>query len=42
MRDMLAIEPDMTISRLLTRIRMPLDLMARTYADALRAAGLPE
>jgi TolB-like protein len=41
-QEMLAIEPELTISGFLTRILVPLDSMARTYADALREAGLPE
>jgi TolB-like protein len=41
-RDMLIIEPELTISGFLTRIPVPLEAMARTYAEALRAAGLPE
>jgi tetratricopeptide (TPR) repeat protein len=41
-REMLTIEPELTISGFLTRIQVPLDSMARTYTEALRAAGLPE
>ena len=41
-RELLAIEPELTISRFFGRIPVPLDSMARAYAEALRAAGLPE
>ncbi len=41
-QDMLKIEPELTISGFLTRIPVPLASMARAYAEALRAAGLPE
>jgi TolB-like protein len=41
-RDLLAIEPDLTISGFFARIPVPVEAMARTYADALKAAGLPE
>jgi hypothetical protein len=41
-QEMLTIEPELTISGFLTRILVPLDSMARTYAEALREAGLPE
>jgi hypothetical protein len=41
-RDMLAIEPELTVSGFLTRIAVPDEAMARTYAEALREAGLPE
>ncbi|HET6608624.1 MAG TPA: winged helix-turn-helix domain-containing tetratricopeptide repeat protein [Rhodopila sp.] len=37
-----AIEPELTISAFFERIPVPLEEMARTYAEALRAAGLPE
>jgi TolB-like protein/Flp pilus assembly protein TadD len=40
-RELLAIEPEATISGFFTRIPVPLDSMARTYAEALKAAGLP-
>jgi tetratricopeptide (TPR) repeat protein len=40
--ELLEIEPDLTISRFFARIPVPLDRMAKTYADGLRAAGLPE
>jgi tetratricopeptide (TPR) repeat protein len=36
------IEPELTISEFFRRIPVPLERMARTYAEALRAAGLPE
>jgi TolB-like protein/Flp pilus assembly protein TadD len=36
------IEPELTISGFLARIPVPIASMARTYTDALRAAGLPE
>jgi hypothetical protein len=38
---LIAIEPQ-AISGFLTRIPVPLQSMTRTYAEALRAAGLPE
>jgi TolB-like protein len=41
-QDLLEVEPELTISGFLTRIPFPLDSMARTYAEALRAAGVPE
>jgi tetratricopeptide (TPR) repeat protein len=41
-QEMLKIEPELTISGFLTRIPVPLETMARTYAEALKAAGLPE
>ena len=41
-RELLAIEPELTISRFFSRIPVPLESMARAYAEALRAAGLPE
>jgi TolB-like protein/Flp pilus assembly protein TadD len=40
--ELLEIEPELTISGFFARIPVPLDKMAKTYADALRAAGLPE
>ncbi|GJD59371.1 winged helix-turn-helix domain-containing tetratricopeptide repeat protein [Methylobacterium dankookense] len=39
---LLAIEPHLTISGFFARIPFPLDEMARTYAEALMLAGLPE
>ncbi|HJS87379.1 MAG TPA: winged helix-turn-helix domain-containing tetratricopeptide repeat protein [Acetobacteraceae bacterium] len=41
-QELLKIEPALTISGFFTRIPVPLESMARTYAEALRAAGLPE
>jgi TolB-like protein/Flp pilus assembly protein TadD len=41
-RDLLAVEPDLTVTGFFTRIPFPVDAMAKTYADALRAAGVPE
>ncbi len=41
-RELLVIEPELTISRFFSRIPVPLKSMARAYAEALRAAGLPE
>jgi tetratricopeptide (TPR) repeat protein len=41
-QELLEIEPELTISDFFARIPVPLDKMAKTYADALRAAGLPE
>ena len=41
-QDLLEVEPDLTISGFLKRIPFPLESMARTYAEALRAAGVPE
>jgi TolB-like protein len=38
---LLAIEPKLTVSGFLDRIPVPLESMARTYAEALTAAGLP-
>ena len=36
------IEPGLTVSDFFNRIPVPLERMARTYAEALRVAGLPE
>lgn len=41
-RDLLKVEPDLTVSAFLSRIPFPLKAMAATYADALRVAGVPE
>lgn len=41
-RELLAIEPELTVSAFFARIPVPLEKMARTYAEALSAAGLPE
>ncbi len=40
-RELLAIEPQLTVSGFLRRIPIPLERMARAYSDALSAAGLP-
>jgi TolB-like protein/Flp pilus assembly protein TadD len=40
-RELLKVEPDFTISGFLSRIPFPLQSMARTYAEALGAAGVP-
>ena len=39
--ELLEIEPELTISGFFARIPFPLERMAKTYADALKAAGLP-
>jgi TolB-like protein/Flp pilus assembly protein TadD len=39
---LLEIEPELTISGFLARIPLPLERMARVYANALRVAGLPD
>jgi Flp pilus assembly protein TadD len=36
------VEPDLTVSGFFRRIPFPLDSMARTYAEALREAGVPD
>ena len=41
-RELLEIEPELTISGFFARIPVPLESMAKTYADALKTAGLPE
>jgi TolB-like protein len=41
-QDLLEVEPELTISGFLKRIPFPLESMARTYAEALRAIGVPE
>ena len=41
-QELLKIEPELTISGFFARIPVPLESMARVYADALKAAGLPE
>jgi hypothetical protein len=41
-QELLEIEPELTISGFFARIPVPLESMAKTYADALKAAGLPE
>jgi TolB-like protein/Flp pilus assembly protein TadD len=40
-QELLKIEPELTVSGFLTRIPFPVESMARTYAEALQAAGLP-
>ncbi len=40
-RELLEIEPELTISGFFARIPVPLGTMAQTYADGLKAAGLP-
>jgi Flp pilus assembly protein TadD len=40
-RDLLDIEPELTISGFFARIPVPVERMARIYAEALKAAGLP-
>jgi TolB-like protein/Flp pilus assembly protein TadD len=39
--ELLGIEPDLTISGFFARIPVPLESMAKIYADALKVAGLP-
>jgi TolB-like protein len=41
-QELVAIEPGLTISGFFARIPVPLERMARTYAEALKVAGLPE
>jgi TolB-like protein/Flp pilus assembly protein TadD len=41
-RDLLKVEPDLTVAAFLSRIPFPLTSMAATYSDALRTAGVPE
>jgi tetratricopeptide (TPR) repeat protein len=41
-KELLAIEPELTLSGLFARIPFPLQRMEETYAEALKAAGLPE
>jgi len=41
-RDLLEVEPELTISGFVKRIPFPRQAMARIYAEALRAAGVPE
>ena len=40
-RQLLEVEPELTISGFFTRIPVPLENMAKTYADTLKIAGLP-
>ncbi|WP_454629161.1 winged helix-turn-helix domain-containing tetratricopeptide repeat protein [Bradyrhizobium cenepequi] len=41
-RELLKVEPEFSIAGFLSRIPFPVEPMARTYAEALRAAGVPE
>lgn len=41
-RELLNVEPELTVSGFLSRIPFPVDAMAKTYAAALKAAGVPE
>jgi len=41
-QELLEIEPELTISGFFARIPVPLESMAKIYADALKAAGLPD
>ena len=41
-RELLAVEPELTISGFFKRIPFPRDAMATAYAEALRVAGVPE
>jgi TolB-like protein/Flp pilus assembly protein TadD len=41
-RELLEIVPELTISGFFARIPVPLESMAKAYADALKTAGLPE
>ena len=41
-RELLEIEPELTISGFFARIPVPLESMAKAYANALKTAGLPE
>ena len=41
-RELLEIEPELTISGFFARIPIPLENMAKIYADALKTAGLPD
>lgn len=41
-QELLRIEPELTISGFFQRIPVPIEGMARTYAEALKIAGLPE
>ncbi len=40
-RQLLSLEPDLTVSGFLERIPFPAGMLATTYAEALRAAGVP-
>ena len=41
-QELMKVEPDLTISGFFRRIPFPSETMARTYAEALRAAGVPD
>ncbi|WP_257167401.1 winged helix-turn-helix domain-containing protein [Bradyrhizobium sp. SRS-191] len=41
-RQLFAVEPHLTVSGFLNRIPFPVPAMATTYAEALRAAGVPD
>jgi TolB-like protein len=41
-QELLAVEPELTVSHFQSRIPFPVASMAATYAEALRAAGVPE
>ena len=41
MRELLAVEPELTVSGFFARIPFPIERMAKTYAESLKAAGLP-
>jgi tetratricopeptide (TPR) repeat protein len=41
-QELVAIEPELTISGFFARIPVPVEAMARIYAEALKVAGLPE
>ncbi|MGJ4932083.1 winged helix-turn-helix domain-containing protein [Bradyrhizobium sp. HKCCYLS2038] len=41
-RQLLRVEPNLTVSQFLARIPFPVRTMATTYAEALRAAGVPD
>jgi TolB-like protein len=41
-QELLAVEPELTVSGFRSRIPFPVASMAATYAEALRAAGVPE
>ena len=41
-QELLVIEPELTISGFLARIPLPVETMAKTYAEALSVAGLPQ
>jgi hypothetical protein len=41
-RELLDVEPELTIAGFFKRIPLPVETMATTYTEALRAAGVPE